>query len=68
MTLYLAGTFLTFTFLLTAFLKDTSTSKTDRLSWMVLLIATLLWPIVVPSILRKKLRRSRSVQLETQLS
>lgn len=32
----------------TIFLQDTSTLKTDLMSWLVLLIAPLFWPIVLP--------------------
>ena len=37
-----------FIYWLIVFLQDSSTSKTDLLSWSVLLIAPLLWPIVLP--------------------
>ena len=33
---------------LRAFLKDTTTPKTDFTSWVTLFAAPLLWPIVVP--------------------
>ncbi|MCU0535820.1 MAG: hypothetical protein MUD14_18175 [Hydrococcus sp. Prado102] len=57
MMLYLSGAFLTFSFLLNAFLHDKTTSKTHWQSWMCLIIATLVWPIVLPSIIRKKLSK-----------
>ena len=37
-----------FIYWFTIFLQDTSTLKTDLMSWLVLLIAPLFWPIVLP--------------------
>ncbi len=68
MALYTTGALLVFGLSLRAFLKDSSTPKTDLLSWMVLLVATLLWPLALPSILRKKLLKPAPVPLKTQLS
>jgi hypothetical protein len=51
---YLLGTTITFSILLNAFLKDGSTKKTDVLSWLVVLIATLLWFVTLPFIARKR--------------
>jgi hypothetical protein len=68
MTLYLTGAILVFGISLQAFLKDTSTPKTHRLSWLVLIYASLLWPITLPSIIRKKLAKPAPVSLETQCS
>lgn len=68
MTLYITGALLVFGFSLQAFLKDTSTPKTDRLSWLVLILASLFWPIVLPSIIRKRLSKTAPVVLETQCS
>lgn len=33
---------------LITFLNDATTSKTDSLSWVALLVAPLFWPIVLP--------------------
>lgn len=68
MTLYITGALLVFGFSLQAFLRDTSTPKTDRLSWMVIIIASLLWPIALPSMVRKKLAKPTPAVLKTQLS
>lgn len=68
MALYITGALLVFGFSLHAFLKDTTTSKSDRLSWIVLIIATAFWPLILPFILRKRLFKSAPVTLETQLS
>ncbi len=69
MTLYITGALLVFGLSLQSFLKDTTTPKTDRTSWLVILVATVLWPIVLPSIIRKKLlKTSPAVPLETQWS
>jgi len=55
MILYTVSALFVFGLLLQAFLRDRSTAKTDRTSWVVLLVATIAWPIVLPSILVKKL-------------
>lgn len=55
MMIYLIGTIVSFGILFNAFLKDRSTAKTDALSWLVLLIGTSLWFIVLPFVIRKKL-------------
>jgi hypothetical protein len=68
MTLYITGAVLVFGYSLQAFLRDTSTPKTDRLSWLVLIVASVLWPIALPSIVRKKLKKPVPVVLKTQLS
>nr|RNJ70164.1 MAG: hypothetical protein EDM05_05610 [Leptolyngbya sp. IPPAS B-1204] len=68
MVLYITGALLVFGVSFRAFWKDTSTPKTDRLSWMVLMIATLFWPLVLPSIIRKKLAKSTATPLKAQLS
>jgi hypothetical protein len=51
---YLLGTSFTFVILLNALLKDNSIPKTDVRSWLVLGLASLLWFITIPCILRKK--------------
>lgn len=68
MVLYITGAVVVFGLSLHAFLKDISTSKTDRLSWIVLLIATVFWPLVLPSIIRKKLFKPSPIALKTQWS
>lgn len=60
MILYTAGALLVGGSLVYAFLKDSSTSKADRISWLVIIVGSLLWPLVLPSILRKKLRPAPS--------
>jgi hypothetical protein len=68
MALYITGALLVFGFSLHAFVKDISTSKADRLSWGVLIIATVFWPLVLPSMVRKKFFKPSPIALETQLS
>ena len=46
--LYLLGAVTTFVVCLSAFLRDQSTPKTHGISWLILLEATFLWPIVLP--------------------
>ena len=37
-----------FCFWLSLFFRDSTTPKNDKISWLVLLIAPLFWPIVLP--------------------
>lgn len=55
MMIYLIGATVTFGILLNAFMNDHTTPKTDVLSWMVLLIGTSLWFVVLPTMINKKL-------------
>jgi hypothetical protein len=64
MTLYLAGATVVFGILLNAFLRDTTTPKTHVASWLVLAIATIAWPIVLPSMIRKRLQKDRVLELD----
>lgn len=64
MILYTSGACLVFGLSLRAFLKDDSTPKTDLVSWLVVLVATLFWPLVLPSILRKKLSKTSPIAIE----
>ncbi len=58
-----------FTAYLVAFLKDTQTPKTDRLSWMVLCIGAVLWIIVLPiSAYLALIRRSKNTSGELMSS
>jgi hypothetical protein len=67
MILYTAGAFLVFSLSLRSFFRDSSTAKTDPSSWLVLAIATVFWPFVLPSILRKKLSKA-SPEFKSQVS
>jgi hypothetical protein len=53
MTVYFSGAALLFSIYMTAFLRDSSTSKSDVASWIVIAIATLLWPITLPISLKE---------------
>lgn len=48
----LAG--ITFVIVISAFLSDRDADKRDPSSYIFVAVATLLWPITLPSILRKK--------------
>jgi len=48
MTFYIIGSAVAGMVWLTQFLADKETPKTHLLSWIVLLVAALLWPISVP--------------------
>jgi hypothetical protein len=67
MTLYFIGATLVFSILLRAFLKDSSTLKSDVTSWLVVLIGTLVWPLVLPSMILKQLPK-RVVALSLKLN
>jgi hypothetical protein len=54
MKVYLTGALAIFLFLLQAFLNDKTTPKTDLISWYCLLIATAIWPLILPSMISKK--------------
>jgi hypothetical protein len=63
MTVYFSGAAVLFSVYLTAFLRDDSTPKSDVASWIVLVIATLFWPVTLPISLKELLPRAiRSVQ------
>jgi hypothetical protein len=47
---YVSAVLLVFAWLLSAFINDRLTPKTDLRSWVVLLIASALWPIVLPKL------------------
>jgi hypothetical protein len=66
MILYTSGALLVFCISLRAFLRDDSTPKTDLVSWLVVLVATVFWPLVLPSILRKKLLKPAPVPLKAR--
>jgi hypothetical protein len=55
MIIYLIGATLTFSLLVSAFLKDESTSNSDTLSWIVVSVGSLFWFICLPSIVCRKL-------------
>jgi len=61
---YLPIVLLVFAWLLLTFVNDRSTPKTDLRSWLVLLVASALWPIIAPKLsrilFRKIARLSRS--------
>ena len=47
--IYCIGGFIAFCIWLSLFIRDSSTLLTDSLSWKILLLATLLWPVTVPA-------------------
>lgn len=58
---YLIGTGLTFGILLNALLKDNSSPKNHVRSWLVLGVASLLWFVTLPCVIRKKIASARPV-------
>ena len=57
--LYFVPSVLVLLIALPAYAKDRSTSKTDMGSWAVLILATLLWPVVLPNMLRKQFLKAQ---------
>lgn len=57
--LYFVPSVLVLLIALPAYAKDRSTSKTDAGSWAVILLATLLWPVVLPNMLRKQFLKAQ---------
>ena len=51
---------LLFGFWLSLFLLDSTTPKTDKTSWLVLFIAPLFWPIVLPLAIRELIQKSKA--------
>ncbi len=47
---------ITCSIVLTSFIKDANTPKFSADAWLFIAIATLLWPVTLPSILNSKLR------------
>ena len=52
--LYLCGALASSGIWLSAFLQDETTPKTDGVSWVVILIASIIWPLSVPLSLRER--------------
>ena len=48
-----------FCFWLSLFFMDKTTPKTDKTSWLVLLIAPLFWPLVLPIAIWELMRKSK---------
>ncbi len=48
-----------FCFWLSLFLRDATTPKTDKTSWLVLLIAPLFWPLVLPIAIWELIHKSK---------
>jgi hypothetical protein len=65
--IYGTGSLAVFSIGLNAFLKDDSTPNTHITSWVVLGLATVLWPLVLPSMLRaKSVSRDRNMPLQPE--
>jgi len=48
-----------FCFWLGLFFRDSTTPKNDKVSWLVLLIAPLFWPIVLPIAIWELIQKSK---------
>jgi len=57
---------LTFSVILSAFLKDQATRKISLRAWSFIAIATLIWPVTLPFIISSKLRAAQAKQAAKQ--
>ncbi len=65
MTLYLFSASTYFTFLLFSQFKDNESSKMDSISWLVIILASALWILVIPiSLIEIRSRTQAKVRLE----
>lgn len=58
LSIYLIGAFASSGIWLSAFFKDQTTSKSDVASWVLVVIATLIWPVSVPLSLKERYSKS----------
>ena len=66
MTFYLSGVGAYFVFLIFRMFSDQECSQTDRTSWIVIVIASLFWVIVIPlSIIELRSKAKVKAQLDT---
>ncbi|MEL7070467.1 MAG: hypothetical protein AAGN15_17655 [Cyanobacteria bacterium J06581_3] len=56
---YLMFSGLTFSVVLQAFLKDHLASKQDTAAWCFIIVASAIWPLTLPCIIRSKLRAAK---------
>ena len=61
--LYLCGALASSGIWLSTFLKDESTPKTDMASWVVILVATVIWPLSVPLAIRERYAKQTHLPL-----
>lgn len=54
MLLYTLPATIVFFIISNALLKDSTTPNSDMTIWMFILLASLIWPLTLPSIIRKK--------------
>lgn len=66
MLLYCLPATLVFVIALRALLRDTLACRTDLETWMCFTLASLLWPITLPAILRIKYQKYSGLVASTQ--
>lgn len=54
---------ITFSIILSAFLRDQATRKMSLKAWTFIAVATLLWPVTLPFIVSSKLRVAKAKRL-----
>ena len=57
---------ITFAIVLQAFLSDFKANKFDTKAWIFILVASLLWPITLPFIIRSKLKNTAQSHTSNQ--
>ncbi|MEL7039320.1 MAG: hypothetical protein AAFO04_27460 [Cyanobacteria bacterium J06592_8] len=62
--IYFVGGFIAFCVWFSVFIQDSSTPLTESRSWIVLLLATILWPITVPASFVELFKKERKLQPE----
>ena len=60
---YMCGALASSGIWLSAFMKDQSTPKTDVASWVVIMVATIIWPISVPLAIRERYAKNAELPL-----
>ncbi|MGF1542605.1 MAG: hypothetical protein ACFCU5_19530 [Pleurocapsa sp.] len=64
---YLWGILIFFCYWLMFFLKDNTTPKTHLLSWMVLVIAAIIWPVSAPLAIRELINKAKNKQNKSEI-
>lgn len=57
---------ITFSIILSAFLRDKATRKVSLKAWIFIAVATLLWPVTLPFIISSKLRAAQARRIAVQ--
>ncbi len=64
---YLCGILIFFSYWLVFFLKDNTTPKNHLLSWIVLTIAAVIWPLSAPLAIVELVNKAKNKQNESEI-